>query len=248
MSSVIVDIKNLKRSFRIGDETVKALNDVSFTINAGEFITIMGSSGSGKTTLLNILGCLDIPTEGEYFLDGTNVSHLSKDELARLRNQKLGFVFQSYNLLARTSAIENVELPLLYNNAFSAKERTEKAMHALEAVKLTDRIHHLPSQLSGGQQQRVAIARALVNDPVMILADEATGNLDSRTSYEIMMLIQELNNDHGKTIVFVTHEPDIAAFSKRTLTLKDGKIIKDTVNKAVQNAKEVLKNLPVMAE
>ncbi len=248
MSSVIVEIKNLKRSFRIGDETVKALNDVSFTINAGEFITIMGSSGSGKTTLLNILGCLDIPTEGEYFLDGTNVSHLSKNELAKLRNQKLGFVFQSYNLLARTSAIENVELPLLYNNTFSAKERTEKAMHALEAVKLTDRVHHLPSQLSGGQQQRVAIARALVNDPVMILADEATGNLDSRTSYEIMMLIQELNNDHGKTIVFVTHEPDIAAFSKRTLTLKDGKIIKDTVNKAVQNAKEVLQNLPVMAE
>ena len=248
MSSVIVDIKNLKREFKMGDETVKALNGVSFTINSGEFITIMGSSGSGKTTLLNILGCLDRPTEGEYFLDGTNVSKLSKTELARLRNKKLGFIFQSYNLLPRTSAIENVELPLLYNPEISAKQRREKAMSALEAVNLTDRIHYLPSQLSGGQQQRVAIARALVNDPVMILADEATGNLDSRTSYEIMMLIQELNNDHGKTIVFVTHEPDIATFSKRTITLRDGRIIKDNINNNVRNAKEVLQSLPVITE
>lgn len=248
MISVIVDIKNLKREFRMGDETVKALNDVSFTINSGEFITIMGSSGSGKTTLLNILGCLDKPTEGEYFLDGTNVSKLSKTELARYRNKKLGFVFQSYNLLARTSAIENVELPLLYNAEFSAKQRREKAMRALEAVNLTDRIHYLPSQLSGGQQQRVAIARALVNDPVMILADEATGNLDSRTSYQIMMLIQELNDVHGKTIVFVTHELDIASFSKRTITLKDGRIIKDDMNSNVRNAKEVLQSLPVITE
>lgn len=243
MNSVIVEIKNLKREFRIGDETVKALNGVSFTINAGEFITIMGSSGSGKTTLLNILGCLDKPTEGEYFLDGNNISKLSKTELAGLRNKKLGFVFQSYNLLARTSAIENVELPLLYNRDFSAKQRRDKAMEALKAVKLTDRIHHLPNQLSGGQQQRVAIARALVNDPVMILADEATGNLDSRTSYGIMMLIQELNNDHGKTIVFVTHEPDIAAFSKRTITLKDGKIVIDTINKNIRSAKQQLESL-----
>jgi putative ABC transport system ATP-binding protein len=248
MSSAIVDIKNLKREYTIGNEIVKALNGISFTISSGEFITIMGSSGSGKTTLLNILGCLEKPTDGEYFLDGTNVGNLSKNELARLRNKKLGFVFQSYNLLPRTSAIENVELPLLYNKDFSASERKEKAIKALEAVKLSDRIHHLPSQLSGGQQQRVAIARALVNDPVMILADEATGNLDSRTSYEIMMLIQELNDVHGKTIVFVTHEPDIAMFSKRTITLKDGKIIKDSTNADVSSAKEVLKNLPVMNE
>lgn len=245
--SIIVDIKNLKREFTVGSETVKALDDVSFTINSGEFITIMGSSGSGKTTLLNILGCLEKPTLGTYLLDGTNVSNLSKNELAALRNSKLGFVFQSYNLLARTSAIENVELPLLYNSKFSPTERREKCIKALEAVKLSDRLDHLPSQLSGGQQQRVAIARALVNDPVMILADEATGNLDSRTSYEIMMLIQDLNNQ-GKTIVFVTHEPDIAAFSKRTITLKDGKILKDVANKNVSSAREVLANLPPINE
>lgn len=243
-----MDIKNLKREFKMGSETVKALNGISFSINAGEFVTIMGSSGSGKTTLLNILGCLDKPTGGEYFLDATNVSKLSKTELAGIRNQKLGFVFQSYNLLARTPAIENVELPLLYNKNFSAKQRREKALKALEAVKLSDRIHYFPNQLSGGQQQRVAIARALVNDPVMILADEATGNLDSRTSFEIMMLIQELNNEQGKTIVFVTHEPDIASFSKRTITLKDGKILKDCMNTDVHDAKQLLQNMPVIAD
>jgi putative ABC transport system ATP-binding protein len=248
MDSVIVDIKNLKRDFTIGEETVKALNDISFDIKSGEFVTIMGSSGSGKTTLLNILGCLEKPTQGTYLLDGINVSNLSNNELAGIRNKKLGFVFQSYNLLSRTSAIENVELPLLYNNTFSAKERREKAIAALEAVKLSDRMYHLPSQLSGGQQQRVAIARALINDPVMILADEATGNLDSRTSYEIMMLIQDLNNDHGKTIVFVTHEPDIAAFSKRTIRLKDGKIIQDATNQNILSAKAVLEALPVLTE
>jgi putative ABC transport system ATP-binding protein len=246
MSEVIVDIKNLKREFTIGEEVVKALNDVTFTINAGEFITIMGNSGSGKTTLLNILGCLEKPTVGEYWLDGVNVSNLTKNELAGLRNKKLGFVFQSYNLLARTSAIENVELPLLYNNTYTASERKEKAIKALEAVKLGDRMYHLPSQLSGGQQQRVAIARALINNPVMILADEATGNLDSRTSYEIMMLIQELNSEQGKTIVFVTHEPDIATFSKRTITLKDGKILSDKMNEHVASAKEVLATLPAI--
>lgn len=245
--SVIVDIKNLKREFIIGDQTVKALDDVSFTINSGEFITIMGSSGSGKTTLLNILGCLEKPTQGTYLLDGTNVSNLSKNELAALRNSKLGFVFQSYNLLPRTSALENVELPLLYNNKISSRERKEKCIKALESVKLSDRIYYLSNQLSGGQQQRVAIARALVNDPVMILADEATGNLDSRTSYEIMMLIQDLNA-HGKTIVFVTHERDIAAFSKRTITLKDGRILSDTINKKVSSAKDVLENLPPIIE
>lgn len=244
MNSLIVDIKNLKREFKMGDEIVKALNDISLTINSGEFVTIMGSSGSGKTTLLNILGCLDRPTSGDYILDGININTLSKNELARLRNKKLGFIFQSYNLLPRTSAIENVELPLLYNPEISAKERKEKARNALEAVKLTDRISYLPSQLSGGQQQRVAIARALVNDPVMILADEATGNLDSRTSYGIMALMQELNAVHGKTIVFITHEQDIASFSKRTIILRDGSIIKDSINTNVRSAKEVLESLP----
>lgn len=244
MNTLIVDIKNLKREFKMGDEIVKALNDISLTINSGEFVTIMGSSGSGKTTLLNILGCLDRPTSGDYILDGININSLSKNELARLRNKKLGFIFQSYNLLPRTSAIENVELPLLYNPEISAKERKEKARSALESVNLTDRISYFPSQLSGGQQQRVAIARALVNDPVMILADEATGNLDSRTSYGIMALMQELNSVHGKTIVFITHEQDIASFSKRTIILRDGSIIKDSINTNVRSAKEVLESLP----
>jgi len=243
MSKIIVDIKDLKRTFSVGGETVKALDGVNFSITTGEFVTIMGSSGSGKTTLLNILGCLDKPSSGEYLLDGNNVGKLSKNELAVLRNRKIGFVFQSYNLLARTSAIENVELPLMYNSSVSAKERRERAIEALAQVKLSNRMYHLPSELSGGQQQRVAIARALINDPVMILADEATGNLDSKTSYEIMSLIQDLNTLHGKTIVFVTHEPDIALFSSRTITLKDGKIIKDLENKDLRDAKEVLKNL-----
>lgn len=247
-NSVILDIRNLHREFKMGEETVKALNGVSFTISKGEFVTIMGSSGSGKTTLLNILGCLDKPTSGTYLLDGIDIGKLSKTQLAGYRNRKLGFVFQSYNLLARTSALENVELPLMYNKDFSAKQRKEKALKALEAVGLSQRVHHLPNQLSGGQQQRVAIARALVNDPVMILADEATGNLDTRTSYEIMMLVQELNDVQGKTIVFVTHEPDITSFSKRTITLKDGKIIKDAVNTNVQNAKESLASLPPIDE
>ena len=248
MSSVIIDIKNLKREFKMGDEIVRALKGISFSVSAGEFLTIMGTSGSGKTTLLNLLGCLDKPTSGEYNFDGTDVSKLSRDELAKFRNKKLGFVFQSYNLLAKTSAIENVELPLLYNKDFSASQRKEKAVAALEAVKLKDRMYHLPNQLSGGQQQRVAVARALINDPAIILADEATGNLDTRTSYEIMMLIQELNTNHGKTIVFVTHEPDIAAFSKRTITLRDGLIIKDFINPNVSSAKEMIENLPPVNE
>lgn len=229
----------------MGSETVRALKGVSFDVQPGEFLTIMGSSGSGKTTLLNILGCLDQPTDGDYLLDGVNVKKLSRNELARLRNRKIGFVFQSYNLLARTSALENVELPLFYNAGISSQERKERAIRALEAVKLADRMGHLPNQLSGGQQQRVAIARALVNEPVMILADEATGNLDTRTSYEIMSLIQELNTQQGKTIVFVTHEPDIAAFSSRTVTLKDGRVVRDSKNENVKSAKEALESLPV---
>lgn len=247
MKKKILDIQNLKREFIMGEEIVKALKGISFSVNEGEFVTIMGASGSGKTTLLNLLGCLDKPTEGIYLLDGVNIGKLTRNELAKIRNQKIGFVFQSYNLLARTSAIENVELPLLYNPAFSKITRMEKALKALDAVKLTERKDHLPNQLSGGQQQRVAIARALINDPVMILADEATGNLDTRTSYEIMSLFQELNVQ-GKTIVFVTHEPDIASFSSRTITLRDGKIIKDAPNTNIRLAKKALEELPVSDE
>ena len=228
----------------MGEETVHALKGVSFSVDQGEFVTIMGSSGSGKSTMLNILGCLDKPSEGDYILDGVNIKDLSRDELAKLRNRKIGFVFQAYNLLPRTTAKENVELPLLYNPEVSAEERNRRAIEALTAVKLESRIEHLPNQMSGGQQQRVAIARALVNEPVMILADEATGNLDTRTSYEIMALMQELNKN-GKTIVFVTHEPDIASFSSRTITLRDGQVIKDTKNPEVRSAKEALENLPV---
>jgi len=243
MEQKILDIHDLKREFIMGDQTVRALKGITFDIKAGEFVTIMGSSGSGKTTLLNILGCLDKPTEGIYSLDGVDVKSLNRDELAGLRNTKIGFVFQAYNLLPRTSALENVELPLFYNKKVTAAARKERAIKALESVKLADRFDHTPSQLSGGQQQRVAIARALVNEPVMILADEATGNLDTRTSYEIMALMQELNAE-GKTIVFVTHEPDIASFSTRTIILRDGKIQKDSVNQNQRSAKEALASLP----
>jgi len=244
MAKKIVEIQDLKREFRMGSEIVKALKGVSFSVEEGEFVTIMGSSGSGKTTLLNILGCLDKPTDGTYLLDNVDIKKLSRNELAQLRNRKIGFVFQAYNLLARTSAIENVELPLLYNSSISTAHRHQMAVKALEAVRLADRVGHLPNQLSGGQQQRVAIARALVNEPVMVLADEATGNLDSRTSYEIMALFQDLNQQ-GRTIVFVTHEPDIASFSNRTITLKDGRVIKDSRNENVRSAKEVLAALPI---
>jgi putative ABC transport system ATP-binding protein len=244
MAKKILELHDLKREFVMGSEIVKALKGVSFSVEEGEFVTIMGASGSGKTTLLNILGCLDKPTGGTYLLDNVDVKKLSRNELAELRNRKIGFVFQSYNLLARTSAIENVELPLLYNSSISTTQRHQMAKKALEAVRLSDRIDHLPNQLSGGQQQRVAIARALVNEPIMILADEATGNLDSRTSYEIMALIQELNKQ-GRTIVFVTHEPDIASFSSRTITLKDGLVIRDSRNEKIISAKEVLAGLPV---
>jgi putative ABC transport system ATP-binding protein len=239
----ILELKDIKREFRMGSETVRALKGVTFEVKAGEFLTIMGSSGSGKTTLLNTLGCLDKPSDGIYLLDGVDVRNLSRNELAKLRNHKIGFVFQAYNLLPRTSALENVELPLLYNPQFSAKERRERAVQSLKAVNLGDRLDHTPNQLSGGQQQRVAIARALVNEPVMILADEATGNLDSRSSFSIMALLQDLN-EQGKTIVFVTHEPDIASFSSRTILLKDGRVIKDSKNENRRSAKEVLASLP----
>lgn len=244
MSKKILEIQQIKREFRMGTEIVRALKGVTFDVFAGEFVTIMGSSGSGKTTLLNILGCLDKPSDGNYLLDGVNIGQLSRNELAVLRNRKIGFVFQAYNLLPRTSALENVELPLFYNMNVSNEDRRKRAISALEAVKLGERLDHTPSQLSGGQQQRVAIARALVNEPVMILADEATGNLDTRTSYEIMALMQELNREQGKTIVFVTHEPDIAAFSSRTVMLRDGKVVKDTQNENIRSAKEALASLP----
>ncbi|MDQ0108106.1 putative ABC transport system ATP-binding protein [Chitinophaga terrae (ex Kim and Jung 2007)] len=240
----ILQLEDIRREFIMGSEVVKALRGITFDVYEGEFVTIMGSSGSGKTTLLNILGCLDKPTSGNYLLDGVSVSRLSRNELARLRNRKIGFVFQSYNLLPRTSALENVELPLFYNPGLSTSERKQRAMAALSEVKLQGREEHMPNQLSGGQQQRVAIARALVNQPVMILADEATGNLDSRTSYEIMALMQELNQQEGKTIVFVTHEPDIASFSTRTVMLRDGRVVKDTKNENVRSAKEALAALP----
>lgn len=241
-NQAIIQVDHLTRTFEMGSELVHALKGISFEVQAGEFVSIMGTSGSGKSTLLNILGCLDRPTQGEYYIDGTAVSGLSKDELSTLRNRKIGFVFQSYNLLARTSALENVELPLLYNNAISSAERRERATHALEQVGLQNRMGHMPNQLSGGQQQRVAIARALVNDPVILLADEATGNLDTRTSYEIMSLFQELNGK-GKTIAFVTHESDIAVFTSRTVMLRDGHIVKnEPVN--TQSARAALEALP----
>jgi len=244
--NVILKIENLQRVFQVGSEKVHALRGISFVVNEGEFVSIMGASGSGKSTLLNILGCLDKPTAGEYYVDGNPISKRSKDELSTLRNRKIGFVFQSYNLLARTSALENVELPLLYNNTISSKERRQRAIRALEQVNLQDRMDHMPNQLSGGQQQRVAIARALINDPVILLADEATGNLDTRTSYEIMNLFQKLNSE-GKTIAFVTHEPDIADLTQRIISLRDGHIINDRVIEP-KSAREALDAIPPVEE
>jgi putative ABC transport system ATP-binding protein len=242
--NAIIDIQSLKKNYYVGEVTVHALRGVDLKINQGEFIAIMGASGSGKSTMLNIIGCLDQPSEGDYYLDGVSVAGMTKNERAAIRNRKIGFVFQSYNLLARTSALDNVELPLMYNSGIRARERREKAIAALEAVGLTDRMDHLPNQLSGGQQQRVAIARSLVNDPVVILADEATGNLDTRTSYEIMSLFQELNSQ-GKTIVFVTHESDIARCATRNVVFRDGHIIREEEVKNRFNAAEMLKALPV---
>jgi putative ABC transport system ATP-binding protein len=241
-SKEIISLRNLHKNYFVGEETIRALQEVDLTISKGEFVAIMGTSGSGKSTLLNILGCLDLPTEGDYFLDGVNVKSLNKNQLADIRNQKLGFVFQSYNLLPRTSALENVELPLLYNPLVNNSERREKAEQALIAVGLKDRMKHLSNQMSGGQQQRVAIARSIVNNPVVIFADEATGNLDTRTSFEIMSLFQELN-ESGKTICFVTHEFDIAAFTKRQVVFRDGRIIKDEMNKNRQIAVKALAQL-----
>ena len=243
MAKEIIKIDDIKRNFVVGSETVRALRGVSFSIDEGEFVTIMGTSGSGKSTLLNILGCLDTPSSGEYYLDGIKTSTMSKDMRADLRNSKIGFIFQSYNLLAKTTAIENVELPLIYNPQISASERHEKAKKALEAVGLGNRLSHKSNQMSGGQQQRVAIARALVNNPVIILADEATGNLDTRTSLEILALFQDLHRA-GKTILFVTHNPEMSDFSSRNILLRDGVIIDDTRNDNIKDARVLLAELP----
>jgi putative ABC transport system ATP-binding protein len=246
MKNIIIEIKSLRKDYHVGEVTVHALRGVDMIIHEGEFVAIMGASGSGKSTMLNILGCLDKPSSGDYLLDGINVNTMNRDALAKLRNKKLGFVFQSYNLLARTTALENVELPLFYNSTVKSKERRQAAINALEAVGLADRMHHMPNQLSGGQQQRVAIARSLVNNPVLILADEPTGNLDTRTSFEIMELFQSLN-EKGRTIVYVTHEPDIAKFATRNVMFRDGKIQRENLVTERLSAKEILKNLPVEA-
>ena len=240
---VVIELQNVKRYFKVGSETVKALRGVSFKIYEGEFVTIQGTSGSGKSTLLNQLGCLDTPTSGEYLLDGISVREMSKTQRAHLRNRKIGFVFQNYNLLAKTTAVENVELPLMYNPSVSATERRERAIKALQAVGLGDRLDHKSNQMSGGQMQRVAIARALVNEPAVLLADEATGNLDTRTSFEMLVLFQELYRQ-GHTIIFVTHNPEIAEYSSRNINLRDGKIREDTTNDHIKSAAEALAALP----
>lgn len=243
----VIRLENIRRDFRVGDETVHALRGVSFTIEEGEFVTVMGTSGSGKSTLLNTLGCLDTPTSGEYFLDGVPVRSMDKNERAVLRNRKIGFVFQNYNLLPKSTAIENVELPLMYNSRYSAAQRRERAVAALMAVGLGDRLLHRSNQMSGGQMQRVAIARALANDPAVILADEATGNLDTRTSFEVLVLFQELHAA-GRTIIFVTHNPEIAQYSSRNITLRDGRITSDIRNGNILRAADALAQLPKQEE
>lgn len=243
----VIRLDNIRRDFRVGDEIVHALRGISFTIGEGEFVTIMGTSGSGKSTLLNTLGCLDTPTAGEYYLDGISVRTMDKNQRATLRNRKIGFVFQNYNLLPKTTAIENVELPLMYNSSVSAAERYSRAVEALKAVGLGDRLMHKSNQMSGGQMQRVAIARALVNNPAVILADEATGNLDTRTSFEVLALFQQLHAQ-GRTIIFVTHNPEIAQYSSRNITLRDGHVTGDVLNENMLSAAETLAKLPKSEE
>jgi putative ABC transport system ATP-binding protein len=243
----VIQLDHIHKTYTMGDVAVHALRGISLTINEGEFVAIMGASGSGKSTTMNIIGCLDRPTRGTYILDGLDVSEMSKDERADIRCQKIGFVFQGFNLLSRTSALENVELPMLYAG-ISAAERDRRAKEAIVAVGLAGREQNHPNQLSGGQQQRVAVARALVNDPALILADEPTGNLDSRTSVEVMEIFQRLNRDRGITLVLVTHEPDIAQYAQRVVVFKDGKIRKDYRIDEPRDAAEELRNLPPVLE
>ena len=243
----VIQLDHIHKTYTMGDVAVHALRGISLTINEGEFVAIMGASGSGKSTTMNIIGCLDRPTRGTYILDGLDVSEMSKDERADIRCQKIGFVFQGFNLLSRTSALENVELPMLYAG-ISAAERDRRAKEAIVAVGLAGREQNHPNQLSGGQQQRVAVARALVNDPALILADEPTGNLDSRTSVEVMEIFQRLNRERGITLVLVTHEPDIAQYAQRVVVFKDGKIRKDYRIDEPRDAAEELRNLPPVLE
>jgi putative ABC transport system ATP-binding protein len=241
--AAVIEIRDLVKDYRLGEVPVHVLKNISFQIERGDFVSIMGPSGSGKSTLMNILGCLDKPTSGTYTLDGISVGNLNRDQLAEIRNKKIGFVFQQFNLLARTSAAENVELPLMYTDV-PARERHERAMKALLAVGLAGREEHQPSQLSGGQQQRVAIARSLVNDPSIILADEPTGALDSRTSVEIMAIFQQLNRDEGITMIVVTHDPDIAAYSNRSIHFKDGRLRVDERLAQPREARKDLEQVP----
>lgn len=246
-SRPVIQLDHIHKTYTMGDVQVHALRGASLTIREGEFVAIMGASGSGKSTTMNIIGCLDRPTKGTYILDGQDVSELSKDERADIRSHKIGFVFQGFNLLSRTSALENVELPMLYAGV-SGAQRHQRAMASLAAVGLAGREQNHPNQLSGGQQQRVAVARALVNDPALILADEPTGNLDSRTSIEVMEIFQRLNRERGITLVLVTHEPDIAQYAQRVVVFKDGKIKKDYQVENQRDASEELKNLPAIEE
>ena len=246
MGSALIETHELTKNYRVGGQVVHALRQVSLEVRTGEFVAVMGPSGSGKSTFMNLLGCLDGPTSGRYVLDSRDVSNLSGDALAKIRNAKIGFVFQGFNLLPRTTALENVELPLLYTG-LPVRERHERARSKLVAVGLAERADHHPSQLSGGQQQRVAIARALVNDPVLILADEPTGNLDTRTSVEVMAILQDLNRQ-GITVVLVTHEADIVPFAARTITFRDGRVLRDEAVAETRDARQVLATLPVEAE
>ena len=247
LGPALITLDHVHKTYQMGDVEIHALRGASLHIDRGEFVAIMGASGSGKSTTMNILGCLDKPTRGSYFLDGQDVSKLSRDELADIRNRKIGFVFQGFNLLSRTSALENVELPMLYLGV-KASERIQRATEALDIVGLSARVHNMPNQLSGGQQQRVAIARSLVNRPSIILADEPTGNLDSRTAVEVMDVFQRLNQERGITIALVTHEPDIAQYARRIIVFKDGRIKNDYLIKEPRSASEELKTLPALED